>query len=209
MKWMALAMAIVIGALLAFLPAKLKLGTFISPLPSYLDLAKTFGVSTLNLWLPDLKKVISQEKRPEISAKAVLVYDLTTEKVIYAKNPKEKLPVASLVKIITAIIALESEKLGDVYTVSEAAVKVSEDSMGLTAGEKLSLEELLYGVLLVSGNDAAEVIAENFSAKGVATSDGSERQNFVKAMNDKARALGLTDTLFINPTGLEENGGEQ
>lgn len=173
-----------------------KKQSFTSPLPSYLDLAKTFGVSTLNLWLPDLKMAISQEKQPEISAKSALVYDLTTDKVIYSKNPREKLPIASLVKIMTAIVALESGKLTDVYSVSEIASRIGENSMGLTKGEKLSLEELLYGLLLVSGNDAAETIAENFPGG---------RENFIKAMNDKAKTLGLVDTLFINPSGLEED----
>lgn len=140
---------------------------------------------------------------PQISAKAALVYELSEEKIIFARAPKEKLPVASLVKITTAIIALENMNINDVYTVSNTAVLVGENSMGLTVGERLSLEELLYGLMLVSGNDAAEVIAENFPARLAARQGGKEA--FVRAMNDKARSLGLVDTYFINPTGLEED----
>lgn len=169
--------------------------SFTSPLPSYLNRAITFGVSTLNIWLPDIK--ISTKLEPQVSAKAALLYDLESSETVFAKNPKVKAPIASLVKIMTAIVALESMKLSDVYIVSETAARVGEDSMGISTGERLTLEELLYGLMLVSGNDAAEVIAENFPGG---------RANFIRAMNDKARSLGLVDTYFINPTGLEEDG---
>jgi D-alanyl-D-alanine carboxypeptidase (penicillin-binding protein 5/6) len=99
---------------------------------------------------------------------------------------------------MTAIIALENKKKDDVYIVS-ADDLVGEDSMGLEVGEKLSLEELMYGMMLHSGNDAAEVLANNFP---------SGRAAFVKAMNNKAKALGLTDTNFTNPTGLEGDGNQ-
>lgn len=104
---------------------------------------------------------------------------------------------ASLTKIMTAIIALENKKEDDTYIVNNEDL-VGEDSMGLTAGEQLSQKELLYGLLLTSGNDAAEVLAANYQDGG--------RRGFIKAMNDKARALGLTDTIFSNPSGLQGDG---
>lgn len=174
-----------------------------SPLPLFLNLNKNSQVTTLNLWLPSIKaiKVIkdikeNKIKKPEILAKAVLVYDLTTGETLYSKNPKERLPMASLTKIMTAIIALENKKGDNRYLVSKKAL-VGENSMGLSEGEVLSLEELLYGLMLTSGNDAAEVLAENFPGG---------RGEFIRAMNNKAKSLGLRDTVFSNPSGLEGDG---
>lgn len=124
------------------------------------------------------------------------MYDLTTNKVIYQKNTKEKLPMASLTKIMTSVIALENQKKDNKYKVTKKDL-VGEDSMGLSQGEILSLKELLYGLILNSGNDAAETLANNFPGG---------RSKFITAMNDKAKALGLTDTNFTNPTGLSGSG---
>ena len=154
-------------------------------------------VSTLNLWLPSLNNQIARSSQaPQITAKSALIYDTTTKTVLYSKNPTEKLPMASLTKIMTAIVALESPKKDDQYVVTQADL-VGEDSMGLDAGEKLSLSELLYGMMLHSGNDAAETLASNFP-KG--------RGAFIQAMNEKVKSLGLLDTNFSNPTGLEGDG---
>src|SRR5690606_13265004 len=104
------------------------------------------------------------------------------------RNARQKLPMASLTKIMTAIIAIENPMPSDKYVVSNAAL-VGENSMGLTAGEILSLNDLLYGLLLPSGNDAAEVLAANYPGG---------REKFILAMNQKAKSLGLTDTNFTN-----------
>ena len=168
-----------------------------SPLPNFLTLFKNGQVSTLNIWTPDLNsRVTGDIKTPEVSARASLIYDLTTSKVLFEKNAKEKLPMASLTKIMTSVIALENQKKDDKYKVTKRDL-VGEDSMGLSEGEILSLKELLYGLMLNSGNDAAETIANNFSGG---------RTGFIDAMNKKAKALGLTDTNFTNPTGLEGDG---
>ena len=167
----------------------------LSPLPDFLTYFKNSQVATINLWLPEfISKQIGNE--PYITAKSALVYDLTSNKIIYSKNPKEKLPMASLTKIMTAIISLENPKKDDKYIVSQKDL-VGEDVMGLSSGENLTLNELLYGLILTSGNDSAETLASNF--------DGG-RPVFIKAMNDKAKALGLSDTNFTNPTGLEGDG---
>ena len=172
--------------------------TILPPIPNFLTLHVNGQVSTLNLWLPLLDNIAFSNniKKPKIEGKAALVYDLTAKKVLYAKNPKEKLPMASLTKIMTAIVALENKKSDDRYIVSKQDL-VGENSMGLSEGEVLPLKELLYGLILVSGNDAAETLAANYK-------DG--RTAFIKAMNDKAKALGLSDTNFTNPTGLEGDG---
>jgi D-alanyl-D-alanine carboxypeptidase len=169
----------------------------VSPLPDFLSLLANKEVSTLNLWLPSLKNKISANlQTPQITAKSALVFDTTTKEVLYSKNPTEKLPMASLTKIMTAIVALENKKQDDSYVINQSDL-VGEDSMGLDAGEKLSLDELLYGMMLHSGNDAAETLASNFPGGTVA---------FVKAMNNKVKTLGLSDTNFTNPTGLEGDG---
>jgi len=175
-----------------------KQSSFIdSPLPNFLTLFKNRQVSTLNIWLPDFNsRVIGTIKAPDVSARASLIYDLTINKVIYEKNGKEKLPMASLTKIMTSIIALENQKKDDRYKVTKKDL-IGEDSMGLSQGEILSLKELLYGLILNSGNDAAETLANNFPGG---------RKKFIEAMNNKVKALGLTDTNFTNPTGLEGDG---
>jgi D-alanyl-D-alanine carboxypeptidase (penicillin-binding protein 5/6) len=149
--------------------------------------------------LPSLKnKISAQTQSPQITAKSALIFDTTTKEVLYSKNPTEKLPMASLTKIMTAVIALENQKKNDEYVVSQKDL-VGEDSMGLDVGEKLSLDELLYGLMLHSGNDAAETLATNYP---------NGRDAFIKAMNQKVKSLGLSDTCFTNPTGLE-GGGKQ
>lgn len=172
----------------------------ISPLPNFLTAFANNQVSTINLWTPIFEMFkASANKVPNISAKSALIYDLSSKKVLFSKNPKEKLPMASLTKIMTAIVALESQKKDDKYLVSKEDI-VGENSMGLSIDETLSLEELLYGLILTSGNDAAETLASNFP-KG--------REKFIIAMNNKAKALGLKNTHFTNPTGLEGDGSQK
>lgn len=170
----------------------------ISPVPDFLTAFLNKQVSSLNLWLPSLANKISVSfKAPEISAQSALIYDTTAKKVLYSKNPQKKLPMASLTKIMTAVIALENKRRDDAYVVTENDL-VGEDSMGLSTGETLTLSDLLYGLILNSGNDAAEVLAQNFPG----------RDFFIKAMNDKVKSLGLLDTHFTNPTGLEGDGSQ-
>ncbi|MCL5970079.1 MAG: D-alanyl-D-alanine carboxypeptidase [Patescibacteria group bacterium] len=165
-----------------------------SPLPEFLNRLKNNQVSGLKIWLPQIYAQNFDDNL--IFAKSALVYDLATGKVLYEKNPKIRLPMASLTKVMAAVIGIENQKKNDEYLVSKESL-VGENSMGLTEGERLRLEDLLYGLILNSGNDAAEVIAQNYSGG---------KKAFVKAMNDKAKALGLNDTNFTNPSGLEGDG---
>lgn len=172
--------------------------TLVSPLPNFLTLSKNIQVSTLDLWKPLIQEVLGSESPPQLTATAAFMYDLDDNKVLFDKDSKKRVPMASLTKVMTAIIALENRKSDDTYIVPGSAL-VGEDSMGLTAGEKLSMEELLYGLFLRSGNDAAEVFAANYPGG---------RQAFIDAMNQKAKALGLSDTNFTNPTGLQGDGDQ-
>lgn len=172
----------------------------VSPVPDFLSITKNNQVSTLSLWLPILSNFIKggPETPPEITARSALIYDLTSNKILYEKNSKEKVPMASLTKIMTAIVALENRKINDKYIV-RAQDLVGEDSMGLTQGEVLTLDELLYGLILTSGNDAGETIANNYK---------NGRDAFILSMNNKAKALGLENTNFTNPTGLQGDGDQ-
>ena len=169
------------------------------PVPVSFALPTNNEVTTLNVWLPPTHIANTIDPTaPDISASSALVYDLTTQKILYAKDSLTRRPMASLTKIMTAIVALEHPKPDDQYLVPQQAL-VGEDSMGLSAGEVLPLSDLLYGLVLHSGNDAAETIADNFPGG---------RTAFIHAMNTKLATLGLSDTHFTNPTGLEGDGSQ-
>lgn len=193
-----LVLFLVAGLSWIFIFSKNKIdSSYTSPVPDFLTLGKNNQVKLLDLWLPFFdKQEVQGAEDFALTAQSVLMFDLTTEKTLFEKNPREKLPMASLTKIMTAIVSLENPKKDNRYEVIGADL-VGEDSMGLTPGEVLTLEELLYGLMLPSGNDASEVLARN-SPFG--------RDRFIKAMNDKARALGLVDTKFSNPSGLQGDG---
>lgn len=179
-----------------FLSADEKIKIF-SPLPPFLSIAANAQVTTLDIWKPFDQR--SNTYSPlSVTSRAALSYDLTTGQLLFEKNTTQKVPMASLTKIMTAIVALEHPKADDAYRVSADAL-VGEDSMGLEAGEVLSLKELLYGLFLNSGNDAAEVIAANFQGG---------RDAFIDAMNQKVHALDLQNTHFTNPTGLAGDGDQ-
>lgn len=171
----------------------------VSPIPKFLNVSNNNQVSSMSLWLPALTNFLFGDKNlPQVGAKSALVIDINNEKILYEKNPRLRLPMASLTKIMTAIIALENKNTDAKYLVTKDDL-VGEDSMGLTEGESLSLEELLYGLILNSGNDAAETIATNYP---------TGRNSFINAMNQKVKALGLSNTNFTNPTGLEGDGDQ-
>lgn len=170
--------------------------SLVSPLPEFLRLTDNKEVRTLSLWFPFEESPFVKGRAPALSATAVLMYDLATNKILYEKEAKKRVPMASLTKVMTAIIALENRRSDNEYHVTKEAL-VGENSMGLTQAEVLTLEELLYGLMLPSGNDAAETLAINFP---------TGRDAFIQAMNDKAKALGLKDTNFTNPSGLQGDG---
>lgn len=132
-----------------------------------------------------------------VSAKYACVIDALSGNVLYEKNAHERHSMASTTKIMTALVAMENSSLSDIVKVSSSAAGVEGSSIYLKAGEEISLEELLYGLMLASGNDAAVAIAEHVA--------GSV-QNFAKMMTDKAKSLGLKNTSFKNPNGLDADG---
>jgi D-alanyl-D-alanine carboxypeptidase (penicillin-binding protein 5/6) len=132
-----------------------------------------------------------------IKAPSALLVDLGSGKVLFAKQPDERRPIASLAKIMTAMLVLERTKPDDMVVVSRRAAHTPPVVVGLVPGEQIQVQALLYGLLLRSGNDAAVALAEHVS--------GSVRE-FVQQMNDEAGRLGLNDTHYTSPNGLNDRG---
>lgn len=136
---------------------------------------------------------------PTVSARAAIVIDAETGRSLYEKNADEPLPMASTTKIITAITAIENGRMEDVVTVSKLAATTEGSSVWLEEGEQLTLEELLYALMLESGNDAAVAIAEHV---------GGSVENFVAMMNAFCESVGAVNTHCVTVNGLDGDGHE-
>ncbi len=136
-------------------------------------------------------------KSPKIEAGAAIVVDMKSGRVLYEKNAYSRKSIASTTKIMTAIVAIERGNLDDVVKVSKRAANIRGSVIKLRAGEELTLKELLYGLMLKSGNDAAIAIAEHI---------GGSVEEFAVLMNEKAQELGLKNTQFKTPHGLDTPG---
>lgn len=132
---------------------------------------------------------------PNVTAKAAIVMEASTGKVLYEKNGEERHYPASTTKMMTLILALENGNMDDMVTVSDNAANTEGSSMDLVAGEQVKMRDLLYGIALVSGNDATVAVAEHLS--------GSV-DNFAKLMTQKAHAIGAVNTNFVNSSGLPD-----
>jgi D-alanyl-D-alanine carboxypeptidase (penicillin-binding protein 5/6) len=135
---------------------------------------------------------------PQVSGHAYVIENGITGEVLASRDVHERVPVASLTKLMTVLLTLEYAKPTDVVTVSPAAAAVGESSADLRAGERLTVRELLEAALIQSANDAADALASYVG-------HGSE-QRFVAMMNAKARKLGLRDSHFVRPDGLDAPG---
>lgn len=130
---------------------------------------------------------------PVVSARAAILMDRSSRRILWRKDEHCRLPIASTTKIMTALLALEDGNEEDHVIVSRAAAETEGSSIWLEKGEKKTLGELICGLMLRSGNDAAVAIAEHI---------GGTEQNFVSLMNQRAQALGAKNTLYANPHGL-------
>lgn len=135
-----------------------------------------------------------QLKESELYARSACLMDADSGRVLYSKDSKEKLPMASTTKIMTCILALEEGRMDDLLTVSAYAASQPKVHMGANAGEQFYLQDLLYALMLNSDNDAAVMIAEHI---------GGSVDQFAEKMNLKAIELGCEDTHFITPNGLD------
>ncbi|MBQ6235859.1 MAG: D-alanyl-D-alanine carboxypeptidase [Clostridia bacterium] len=137
----------------------------------------------------------AKAEQEDVPAQAAYLIEANSGRVLYAKNETARLPMASTTKIMTALLAVESGRLTETVTVPQEAVGTEGSSMHLRAGEQIPLSDLVYGLMLTSGNDAAVAIAYFLDG-------GTEA--FADHMNARARALGLCDTHFVTPNGLHD-----
>ncbi|MEG2204913.1 MAG: serine hydrolase, partial [Oscillospiraceae bacterium] len=127
-------------------------------------------------------------------AKGAVIVEASSGRVLVGKSEHEPLPIASTTKIMTALLTLEQPNLDDYFTVDSAAIHVEGSSMGLVEGDQVSLRALAWGMLLSSGNDAANAAATKIAG-------GPEA--FCALMNRRAAELGMKDTVFASPSGLD------
>jgi D-alanyl-D-alanine carboxypeptidase (penicillin-binding protein 5/6) len=148
----------------------------------------------LSICLPRQICAAEQKENLKLYAKAAVLMDADSGRVLYGKNPEEVLPMASTTKIMTCILALEYGNLDEEVEVSAYAASMPKVKLHVRQGEKYRLEDLLYSLMLESHNDSAVVIAEAV---------GGSVEGFAAMMNQKARDIGCFDTYFITPNGLD------
>ena len=143
-----------------------------------------------------LQTSMSVENIPNINARHAIVLDRNSNTILYAKKEQETCKMASTTKIMTAIIVIENANLNDTVTISTKSAKTGGSRLGLSTGNTITVENLLYGLMMRSGNDAAVALAEYV---------GGSIEGFSDLMNKKAFELGLTSTHFVTPHGLDND----
>jgi D-alanyl-D-alanine carboxypeptidase (penicillin-binding protein 5/6) len=141
------------------------------------------------------KNEVNDSLQPQTVGKSVILMDIESGRVLYEKNSRQELPPASVTKIMTALLVIENGDLNDEVVISEHAAETPESTVYLEPGEKLTRMELLYACMLPSANDACVALAESVT--------GSE-ENFIELMNIRARQLGMKNTHYCNPHGLDD-----
>ncbi len=131
-----------------------------------------------------------------VSARSAILMEQSSGRVLFEKDAHKQSRIASITKIMTAILAIESGKMDEIVMITEQEVRVEGSSINLVPGEKIKLEDLVYGLMLRSGNDAATAIANHV---------GGSLEGFVFLMNQKAEEIGMTNTHFANPHGLDDH----
>ncbi|QOS79941.1 D-alanyl-D-alanine carboxypeptidase [Paenibacillus sp. JNUCC31] len=164
-----------------------KLMKFVACMLVPLFLFPSFGLAEAQETIPG----------PSTHAQSAALIDVTSGRILYSKDGDKELRIASLTKIMTAIVAIEHGKLDDKVKVTSSAFAKEGSSLYLKLGEEMTLENMLYGLMLRSGNDAASAIAEHV---------GGSEEGFVLLMNKKAEQMGLTHSHFMNPHGLDADG---
>ena len=145
--------------------------------------------------IPELVEAASDSaEEPNLNSRAAFIYDRNSKEVIYGKEENTKRKMASTTKIMTCMVVLENGELTDTVIVSKKAAGTGGSRVGLKTGDKVSVQDLLYGLMLCSGNDAAVALAEHV---------GGSVEGFADLMNEKARQLNLSSTHFVTPHGLD------
>ena len=158
-------------------------------------LKKILACLCLCLTLPlNILFAATQPDETKITSTAAILMEQDTKRVLYGKNHRSKVKIASTTKVLTAIVAIENKDLSDMVLISKKAAGTGGSTVGLKAGSQIKLESLMYGMLLKSGNDCAVAIAEYV---------GGSVENFAQMMNKKAYEIGAKDTYCTNPHGLD------
>lgn len=159
---------------------------------NYISIALLFSLVSEFLFFPS--KTYANEF--DVSAKSAILIEQDSGRILYEKNADTKSRIASITKIMTAIIAVESGKLNEKVKIREHSVNIEGSSIYLEKDELITLEDLVYGLMLRSGNDAAVAIANYV---------GGSVDGFVYLMNEKAKELAMSNTVFANPHGLDDS----
>ena len=146
--------------------------------------------------IESLKVSSENTNSPEVNSAFIVAIDRNTERILFEKNAFKKTPMASTTKILTSIIAIETCNLSDTVHISSKAAHTNGSTLGITADTDIRMEDLLYGLMLRSGNDCAVAIAEHI---------GGDLEGFSSIMNKKAKELGLSNSHFVTPHGLDED----
>lgn len=188
------------------------LGLFLILLLSIISLISLYASRGIRIYEPE-KRVVEKPdlfRDVAIEAKSAIVYDIKNKKVLFEKDALTSRPLASITKILTAVTAIESLNKGAIVSINKEFLKEEGDT-GLRRDEKWELEDLLDYSLVVSSNDGALAIAAAATGFDGTQDIQTTRAEFVKKMNKKAHAIGMTNSLFLNETGLdidsEKNGG--
>ncbi len=151
-----------------------------------------------------IKPTLASGEFDQLSAYSVV--DFNTGEVVLKKNIDQRLPIASTTKIMTAIVALDLAAPQELFLISEHAADKPATKLGMIAGQKMTVTELLNGLLLTSANDAAEVIKEGIDNKYSSKAQGNQQESlFIQAMNQKSKFLGLKNCYFSNPQGFDDD----
>lgn len=178
--------------------------------PTVLGSSTTANKNPINynfkLPIPDYKTLSLPIKKDDASnlnipAKSAILFDVENSYPLYEKNDRAQVPIASITKIMTAVVALEQYQIDQVVTIPKSAATVTGSRMKLATGEQMTVRDLLYGTMLVSGNDSAFALAL-LDPK----SKNKDIKPFVEKMNQKAKLLGLNNTIFFCPAGLDDRG---
>lgn len=145
--------------------------------------------------LTSLEASSAVSKEPDTDSAHIIAIDRNSSRILFEKKAYEITPMASTTKILTAIIALEKCNLEDIVTISGKAASTSGSTLGITKNTQMSMRDLLYGLMLRSGNDCAVAIAEHI---------GGDTNNFSNIMNEKAKQIGLINSNFVTPHGLDD-----
>lgn len=144
---------------------------------------------------------LSVTAAPSVDAKSAILTEVSSGTVLFSQNPDERVPIASVTKVMTALLAMEAIERGelnydDMITASAYAESMGGSQIYLEVGEQMTVDDILKAIMVASGNDAAVALAEHI---------GGTYENFVKMMNDRAKSLGLKNTHFVDSSGLGDD----